>query len=756
MIFINKTDTYKSQKDNSNISFLRKMVLSYSIILFVILFLGIFFYSSSIRTIDTRFWEQNETTLKQSSADLNYTFEMMDVLCGQIGTSAVQSLTYYVTKPDSFYMSAYTAQKDLILYMATETMLPITNYYIYLENTDYILSSSQFMSNDLFYKYERKYNMEQYENWYHLMHNRNNCQTFISMSQYINNSNPQSSYIYTLNLNNYSVNETNSMVVFEMDDKKLASIFADIDFYDDGFLVITDSEGNLMYSQNMYDESLVERISNLQYDSSNLASLELEGINMKSIHYVSTFNDWNYYLVLPKSAAIGTLHSYQIIYIIIISAAIIISFILIYFLSMKNSAPMIELKEQLSDMEIDNDTLKQVINEQKPLIQNAYARRVMMGQVYTEEELKYIRNYLGLSAENQRFNVLYMVIYDNEYINSPESETAFSAPIEIGENIIREAFTMFIGSPLYIFSPDERCYAVLLNTTEPDDKAMLNIQEKILKLHNYLLDNYSIWLYASVGRPKSNFMNLWRSYEQAVEAINYTTKNYIFIPHELIKKDSNEYYYPLELSQKLYSYIIHGVNAQVHEIFKIIRSENLEKRALPFNLMNFLFSDIRNTLFKARNAIKETPDKAENFSEIDSMFEQKLSLKLCEDIALRLCDLCKTTSNEEQLIVNIQKYINDNYKDPSLGLNKISEKFQISESYFSHMFKEETGTNFSTYLESIRMNESVRLIKSGEISNISDLYMVVGYNNANSFRRVFKKTFGISPAQMRDSAPLNN
>ena len=72
------------------------MVLSYSIILIVILLLGIFFYSSSIRTIDKRFWEQNETTLTQTASDLNYTLEMMDVLCGQIGTSAVHSLTYYV------------------------------------------------------------------------------------------------------------------------------------------------------------------------------------------------------------------------------------------------------------------------------------------------------------------------------------------------------------------------------------------------------------------------------------------------------------------------------------------------------------------------------------------------------------------------------------------------------------------------------------------------------------------------------------
>ena len=35
-------------------------------------------------------------------------------------------------------------------------------------------------------------------------------------------------------------------------------------------------------------------------------------------------------------------------------------------------------------------------------------------------------------------------------------------------------------------------------------------------------------------------------------------------------------------------------------------------------------------------------------------------------------------------------------------------------------------------------------------TSISDLYQYVGYNNAASFRRVFKKNFGVSPREMRD------
>jgi AraC-like DNA-binding protein len=85
-----------------------------------------------------------------------------------------------------------------------------------------------------------------------------------------------------------------------------------------------------------------------------------------------------------------------------------------------------------------------------------------------------------------------------------------------------------------------------------------------------------------------------------------------------------------------------------------------------------------------------------------------------------------------------------------MGLNKISDEFQISESYFSHMFKEKTGVNFSTYLENIRLHEAARLIKETEIG-LNELYITVGYNNANTFRRAFKKVYGVTPSAMREN-----
>ena len=125
------------------------------------------------------------------------------------------------------------------------------------------------------------------------------------------------------------------------------------------------------------------------------------------------------------------------------------------------------------------------------------------------------------------------------------------------------------------------------------------------------------------------------------------------------------------------------------------------------------------------------------------------TLENYEQIALELCEKNKQPENDNQLIVRIQAYIDENYGDPSLCLSRISDLFHISESYFSFLFKKTVGVNFSTYLEQVRMTQAKHLLETTNIK-ITDLYVAVGYNNLTSFRRAFKKKYGVAPNALRE------
>ena len=159
--------------------------------------------------------------------------------------------------------------------------------------------------------------------------------------------------------------------------------------------------------------------------------------------------------------------------------------------------------------------------------------------------------------------------------------------------------------------------------------------------------------------------------------------------------------------------------------------------------------DIRNTLLKARFALTNIPEGKEDIlANVDLLLSSEhLNFRLCEDIALKLCDLFETNSPQESLIDTIVTYIRANFKDPSMCLSKISSEFHISESYFSHMFKEAMNINFSVYLEDLRLNEAARMIQEGP-ANLNEVALEVGYNSITSFRRAFKKKFGVTPSAM--------
>lgn len=101
----------------------------------------------------------------------------------------------------------------------------------------------------------------------------------------------------------------------------------------------------------------------------------------------------------------------------------------------------------------------------------------------------------------------------------------------------------------------------------------------------------------------------------------------------------------------------------------------------------------------------------------------------------------------DKLINNALSYMHENHQK-SLSLNEISKVMGISPSYFSHLFKKETGKNYVEYLNEIRLNEVKKelTVSDQKIAVIAENH---GFNNLEYFSRYFKRSVGISPAKWR-------
>jgi two-component system response regulator YesN len=68
--------------------------------------------------------------------------------------------------------------------------------------------------------------------------------------------------------------------------------------------------------------------------------------------------------------------------------------------------------------------------------------------------------------------------------------------------------------------------------------------------------------------------------------------------------------------------------------------------------------------------------------------------------------------------------------------------------YFSVVFKKETGMNFLEYLTDVRIREAKRLL-SDPRKTIADVALEVGYNDVKHFSRVFTRSTGLHPSKYR-------
>jgi two-component system response regulator YesN len=96
-------------------------------------------------------------------------------------------------------------------------------------------------------------------------------------------------------------------------------------------------------------------------------------------------------------------------------------------------------------------------------------------------------------------------------------------------------------------------------------------------------------------------------------------------------------------------------------------------------------------------------------------------------------------------------FIRDNYHR-NIGLSEAARHAEVSHSYLSFIFKQETGINFNAWLSRYRVEEAKKLLKSTNM-RIYEVAEKTGFSNPYYFSKVFKEYTGLNCKNFRDTAP---
>ena len=129
----------------------------------------------------------------------------------------------------------------------------------------------------------------------------------------------------------------------------------------------------------------------------------------------------------------------------------------------------------------------------------------------------------------------------------------------------------------------------------------------------------------------------------------------------------------------------------------------------------------------------------------------KEAFRYLEELSCQIFDIqnSKKLDRNVQLVQKIKTYIRDHIAE-SLTLTAISRIVNYNEAYISRLFKQINGMGLSEYISVERINKAKDLLvaTSGSIQNIAT---ATGFDTAQYFSMVFKKTTGVSPSEYRRS-----
>ncbi len=320
------------------------------------------------------------------------------------------------------------------------------------------------------------------------------------------------------------------------------------------------------------------------------------------------------------------------------------------------------------------------------------------------------------------------------------------------KQIVVERFKDVLPIEALVYLDTVCVLARLKGTAQFND--FVNEMDRVCKVAHRSLDaNVS----AGIGRVYGNAESIHTSFLEAKDAFHHR----IFVgENQAICINDVDPSCPLEdyVSEKQIRHIMRQVKVGTKESLKEeIRQfvDKLKRTNVNLSQLQIFYAEFVVELLRLSRGHNISPtetgfgsintnEELEGFSSMDAFADRLIELTgiLWEKISNGRLDTTK------KLAEDAKQYIADHYSESKLSVDEICSHLGVGTSYFSSVFKKETGVSFVTYLTDLRMTEAQRLLDTTDEKSYIIAGMV-GYDEPNYFSYVFKKHFGISPSKYR-------
>ncbi len=225
--------------------------------------------------------------------------------------------------------------------------------------------------------------------------------------------------------------------------------------------------------------------------------------------------------------------------------------------------------------------------------------------------------------------------------------------------------------------------------------------------------------------------------------------------NDIKEKSTTEYQYPIQEELLLQRYIEQGNKEAAQKVLNEILGHILLCSGGSMDVIKSRVTEL--IVLLSRAAIAGGAGTSEIFGLNDDYLSEIRQFKSMDELNTWLAKVLVRFTNRvftqqggrhEDIIKKVYEYIRKNYM-LKISLNGISEDVNLSVSYLSKIFKEETGKSISETINTVRIENAKLLLLNNNIALI-EVSFLAGFEDQSYFTKVFKRNTGITPGKFRE------
>lgn len=294
------------------------------------------------------------------------------------------------------------------------------------------------------------------------------------------------------------------------------------------------------------------------------------------------------------------------------------------------------------------------------------------------------------------------------------------------------------------------CCLACFDEREAFDSSLSVLQKRVV-------ERVSLEHTVAVGRVCDELTSIPTSYFEAQIALGSRRilRSRAVLPFANIDKRMSFFHYPEDVENRLKNYLRQGCFREaVDEMDSVVKHN--ARQATDSLPLRYVLSHVAMT---AMQVTDETGGYASVYVDVQRILQSRRVEETRAYIVEVFSEICRHSQElksrrGDSEIADIRAYVDDNLTNRNLSLTYVADHFDVTVSYLSRVFKDASGSSFHEYVSRARLALAAQMLREPE-SRVKDVLESVGYTNDVTFRRLFRKYYGVTPNEYR-SHPSRN